>query len=58
MFIDERISYMRKNSRIISAAAAALLAVAPAVVSTGVVSAGNITIQPGQAALQKLRLLI
>lgn len=49
---------MRKNSRIISAAAAALLAVAPAVVSTGVVSAGNITIQPGQAALQKLRLLI
>lgn len=50
MFIDERISYMRKNSRIISAAAAALLAVAPAVVSTGVVSAGNITIQPGQAA--------
>ena len=41
---------MRKNSRIISAAAAALLAVAPAVVSTGVVNAGNITIQPGQAA--------
>lgn len=44
---------MKRNSRIISAAAAALLAVAP-VVSTGVVSAAgssaNVTVVPGQNA--------
>ena len=51
MFIDERISYMRKNSRIISAAAAALLAVAPAVVSTGVVNASSsVTVAPENGA--------
>lgn len=58
MFIDERISYMRKNSRIISAAAAALLAVAPAVVSTGVVSAADsvpVTVVPGTTPSQEAK---